>query len=174
MIKVTDAVLEQIKENMERGSWIPWNEFLKLKVNDTIKIPSYNHNDELIGYEIVKINKIEIQHPNWEDWGGATIGHISGWYTKEYLDKEKFSDEGGMSGVLSVKTDEISNFPQITAKNIYNDNLKVYNSFDEAIGKWIKENKIEHSELNFETMKQVIEDIGESWYRQSLGKTLYH
>lgn len=170
MIKVTDRVLKQIKENIERGSWIPWNEFLKLKIDDTIKIPSYNHNDELIGYKIIKINRIEIQHPNWEDWGGATIGHISGLYTIEYLDKEKEPDSGGMAGVISVKTDEIANFNQITAKNIYKDNLNVYSSFDDAINKWIKENNIERSELNFETMKQVIEDIGESWYRQSLGK----
>lgn len=54
--------------------------------------------------------------------------------------------------------------------NIYKENLKIYNSFNDVISKWIKDNNIQPSELNYETMKQVVDDFGETWYRQSLGK----
>ena len=38
------------------------------------------------------------------------------------------------------------------------------------IGNWLTKNKLLHSENVFEIMKQVVDDIGESWYRKSLGK----
>lgn len=52
-----------------------------------------------------------------------------------------------------------------------------YAKFDDCIGDFITSAKLDHSEHSYEILKaiadEVIEDIRESWYRRSLGKSCH-
>lgn len=52
-----------------------------------------------------------------------------------------------------------------------------YSLFDKCMAEFIEKAKLDHSEHSFDILKSisndVIEDIGESWYRRSLGKVKF-
>lgn len=51
---------------------------------------------------------------------------------------------------------------------------KYYLFFDNTLGDFLERAKLDHSEKSFKILKEiselVVKDIGESWYRRSLGK----
>lgn len=51
---------------------------------------------------------------------------------------------------------------------------RLYSLCDDSIANFLDSAKLDHSEKSFEILKtifsEVIDDVGESWYRRSLGK----
>lgn len=51
---------------------------------------------------------------------------------------------------------------------------EIYSSFNKMIDEWLTKNNLPQSENVFEIMSMVVNNLGESWYRISLGKTRYN
>lgn len=107
-MKIDKDTLELYKQNIALRKWIPWNEYLTLKIGDKLIMPKfYQDTDKIIGETTVTISKLykTISKDYWDK--GIEQGCLSGKTSTKYFDKNKESTSGGIAGVFSVNLNNV-------------------------------------------------------------------
>lgn len=117
MIRISEERYNYYKNLIDKRVYVPWEEFTKLEVGDTLITNVYDYHDKLVGIKEIKINEIERDFS--KDYEGNVIeeGHLSGEFRVKDLYGKKFTVKntpkgvplikGSVSGVFSVNIDDV-------------------------------------------------------------------
>lgn len=97
-------IAEIYRELIDKKKWIPWEEYITLKVGDTITVNEYDSNDKLIGTSKIWISELRTEIDSIDP--KIEMGHVTGMMYKYDLSYNQVATMG-MSGMISANVDNI-------------------------------------------------------------------